>query len=231
MDLEQLLVQEGVAAPPEELRGALAHASAHGLDPVVALVERRVVVEDVLAEVLARASGTVVVDLDRPIDVDAPGVISSALARRLLALPIARPSSGRIRVAFANPLDEGARRAVEEASGLTVQPLVGTVSALRARIEEAYPGRTTRVIAGLRGSASSSSRSEMPAENTRRLVVPASELPSADTAPLHRLEQRATIEQRHEALLLALIEKGLLTRSDYVESLSRLLSRNGEEED
>ena len=42
---------------------------------------------------------------------------------------------------------------------------------------------------------------------------------------MHRLEAEATIEQRHEALLLALVEKGLITHAEYSESLRRLLSK------
>jgi len=217
VDLERLLLQEGVAAPPDQIRSVLAAAERAGKDPVVALADAGVVVEDVLAEVLARASGTVVVDVDRPavLDERVVAAMSATIARTHLALPLARPIAGRLRVAFANPLSQAARSEVEAATGLTVQALVATVSGVRAALARVYPERTPNAPG-----------SEIPTENTRRLLAPLSELPSTDTAPIHRLERRATIEQRHEALLLALIEKGVLTRSDYTEALERLLSEH-----
>ncbi|MEQ8458476.1 MAG: hypothetical protein RLO52_41110 [Sandaracinaceae bacterium] len=209
MNLERVLVQEGVAAPPEQLRRVLGDASRDGRDPVVALVESGVVVEDVLAEVLARTCGTVVVDLEGVAEPQhAP--LEERLARQHLALPVGGIGSGRMRVAFVNPLSTAARTAVEEAVGVAVQPLVATVSGMRAGLERQYPIRAHQ--------------GEMISENTRRLVAPMEDLPSTDTAPLHRLERRATVEQRLEALLLALIEKGVLTRADYSAALERLMS-------
>lgn len=211
MELDELLVQEGVAVAPERIRRVLLEAEAMGRHPVVALVEEGLIVEDVLAEVLARASGTVVVDLEQPAETGAAQLISRALAQERLVLPIAKNSGGgRLRVAFANPLDAAARELVEEATRARVQPLVGTLSGIRRAIERAFATRTTRVVSG---------RTEIPPEITRRVELQA----SPGTHPLHRLEEEATIEQRHEALLLALIERGLLTRADYMEALKRLL--------
>ena len=219
MSLEELLVQEGVAAPLEQIREVLERAREDGQHPVEALVEAQILSEDVLAEVLARAAGTVVLDLDRgTFDDDAPHLISGATAREHLVLPVSMPTGGKLRVALANPLDEDAIGLLEEVTGTRVHPLVATLSALRHTIERAYAGRTTRVVRA--------PRSEMPQEITRKVAGP---IPSKDTAPLHRLEQGATIEQRHEALLLALIERGVLTRADYIEALKRLLSGRGEE--
>jgi hypothetical protein len=42
---------------------------------------------------------------------------------------------------------------------------------------------------------------------------------------MHRLEHEAPMEQRHEALLLTLIDAGVLTRSDYIAALRRLKGR------
>ena len=219
MDLEELLVQEGVAVPPEQLRRVLSGAEDEGRNPVAALVDEGILAEDVLAEVLARAYGTVVVDLDRGIEVedDAPHLVSGAIARAHLVLPVAHPIGGKLRVVFANPLDDDAASAVERSAGVPIQRLVATLTGLRQAIEKAYAGRTTRVVHRDR---------DMPPEITRRVEVPDGAL---GTSPLHRLEQEATIEQRHEALLLALVERGVLTRADYVEALKRLLSNRRED--
>jgi hypothetical protein len=216
MDLEELLVHEGVAAPREQIRAVLELAEGDGRHPVAALVEEGIVGEDVLADLLARAAGTVVVDLDRgTLDAHAPQIVSGTVARELLMLPVAF-AGGKLRVAFVNPLDSNARRAVESAAEMPIQPLVGTLSGIRDAIEKAYAGRTTRVVRAA---------SEMPPEITRKVASPQGTEPGKDTAPLHRLEQEATIEQRHEALVLALIERGILTRAEYVDALRRLLAR------
>ncbi len=212
MDLEELLVSEGVAAPREQIRGVLELAERDGRHPAAALVEEGVVSEDVLADLLARASGTIVIDLDRgTLDAHAPHVVSATLARELLLVPVAS-AGGKLRVAFVNPLDADAVRAVQNASGMAIQPLVGTLTGVRQAIELAYASRTTRVVRA--------ASSEMPHEITRKVSAPEDK----DTAPVHRLEQEATMEQRHEALLLALIERGVITRADYAEALKRLLS-------
>jgi hypothetical protein len=214
--LEDLLVQEGVAAPREQIRDVLERAARDGRYPAAALVEEGIVSEDVLADLLARAVTTVVVDLDQPVDADVLHVVAYTVARDHLLLPI-EAVAGKLRVAFVNPLDRAAVAAIEEGSALPIQPVVGTLTGTRNAIEKAYAGRTTRVV---RAPAS-----EMPHEITQKFA--AGEVPPIDTAPLHRIEQDATIEQRHEALLLALIERGVLTRADYVEALKRLLSRRG----
>ena len=208
MRLAELLVQEGVAIAADELRRVLRSAEESGRNAVVALVEENVIAEDVLAEVLARACGTVVVHFDR-VDSAAAGRITKSVALEHLALPIAASGGGKLRVAFANPLDDRARTEIEQAVGGPIQPLVGTLSPLLSAIERAFRARTTRVV-----------KSELVSEVTRRMQAP-----STDTTPLHRLEQEATADQRHQALLLALIDRGVLTRADYAEALRRLLRR------
>lgn len=209
IDLEGLLVREGVAAPPDQIRAVLDRAAEEGRDPVEALVEEEVVVEDVMAEVLARACGTVVVDLDGDQSFDGAEHLSKRIALDHLLVPLAAPSGGRVRVAFANPLNRAGRDLVEGILGVKVQVLTATLSGVRRAIESAYAGRTTRIVDG----------SDIQPEITRRMLAPS----GTDTSPLLRLEAQATPEQRHEALLLALIERGVLTRADYHAALKRLV--------
>lgn len=218
MDLDELLIREGVAAPPDEIRAVLVRAQEQERNPVELLVEEGVVVEDVLAEVLARATGTIVVDLEGELDVRAADYVSKRIAIENLLVPVSVPNDGKVRVAFANPLDEAARERVEDNVGQKVQVLVGTISGIQQAIEKAYAGRTTRVL-------SADSSLDIQPEITRRVMAPS----SGDTSPLLRLEAQATIEQRHEALLLALVERGILTRADYYDALKRLLSNRRDE--
>jgi hypothetical protein len=213
MDLEALLVEEGVAAPRDHIRAVLAAAEREARHPIAALVEEGIVAEDVLADLLARACSSIVVDLDRADpEPEVIQLLSWATARELLVVPLSR-SAGKLRVAFGNPLDEEAVRLIESVGGAPVVRLVGTLSGLRDAIERAYGARPTRLVPA--------PPSEMPPEITRKVDARDT---GKDTSPLHRLEEEATPEQRHEALLLALIERGLLTRADYVEALKRLLS-------
>jgi len=156
------------------------------------------------------------------------------------------PDGAHLRVAFADPTDEDAQRAVRELTGLRITPVVATVTAIRTAIDREYARRTTRVIrteskAAMPGtSGSGSDLPPLPREITERVgnpvgrgrfpsqdpaTEPALSLGTVHTAPVHRLEDDATIEQRHEALLLALIEAGVITRADYAAALRRLLGR------
>ncbi|MGE0787184.1 MAG: hypothetical protein AB7S26_16045 [Sandaracinaceae bacterium] len=220
VDLESLLVGEGVAAPPDEIRATLARATDEGLNPIEALVDTGVIVEDVMAEVLARACGSIVVDLDSELDAAGADLLPRRLASDHLLIPVAPPTGGRVRIAFANPLDAMVRGLVEETVGMRVQVLVGTVGGIRRAIDRAYASRTTRVI----GADGTREGREIQPEITRRMLAP-----SGDTSPLVRMEAQATMEQRHEALLLALVELGVLTRADYHAALKRLLSGRRDE--
>ncbi len=232
MDLVDLLESEGLA---ERLALSRARAKAERTRaPLVAvLVDAQAVAEDGLADALARAVGSVVIDVDHgELDEESVGLVPEAIARRHLLVAVALDPDGQsLRVAFANPLDQAAVDAVRDVTGLELQPLVATVSAVRAAIERAY--HTTRSIEapGHRGADDA----DMVPEITRRVEVPPGDAtirprppePSIGTAPLYRMEHEATIEQRHEALLLALVEAGVITRADYLAALQRLLGRPG----
>ena len=210
---------ERLGATEERVQQALREAEKAGRPFVQVAVESQLVEEDAIADLAARELSTVVVELDLgELDDDSVALVSSELARRYLFVPLASDPSGQsIRVVFADPLDPGAVEAARRATGLGIQPLVATVSGLLSALDRAYgsaPEEDTRVLR----------TREIAAESTQR--VPGSHA-SVDptTAPIHRLEDEATIEQRLEALLLALIDKGVLTRAEYFDSLRRLLGR------
>lgn len=226
MDLEQLLVDEGVVAA-EAFGEARDAAGREGRALCSVLVERGLA-EDVFADVVARHLGTVVIDVELgALDTESVRMVPEEMARRYLAIPVARgPGGNSLRVAFANPLDEEAVAAVGEETGLEVDPLVATVSGVQAAIEREYEGRDTRVIRNPRPG-----HKDIGEEDTRRVELPEGRETTADTvspgetSPLHRVEADATVEQRLEALLLALVEAGVLTRSDYLAALKRLMGK------
>jgi hypothetical protein len=68
---------------------------------------------------------------------------------------------------------------------------------------------------------------DVPAEHTQRLAAatPLAREPTLTTAPSHRIADEASLEQRLEALVLTLVEAGVISRADYAEALRRLLRR------
>lgn len=227
-DVLELLAREGLIA--RDAVAALRRSVEQG--PLVAVpIDAGVVGDDVVADLLARESGGMVIDLDRgTLERDAVRLVPEEVARRHLAIVVALEPSGRsVRAAFANPLDEAALAEIASVTRRGVSVMVGTVSAIRRAIDREYRDGPTRVI---EAPGAPEDDEELAPESTRRVATggrrrgtepPTEEVPR--TMPVHRLEQEATIEQRHEALLLALIEKGVLTRAEYGDALKRLLGR------
>jgi len=218
-DVAWLLSRAGIALPHD------------GAIDAIDAVDASLVVDDVLADLIARELGTVVIDLDEGmLDLAAIQLVPEGIARSAHAVAVlAEPNRKAIQVAFANPLDPRSVRLVSEATGLRVQPLVAPLSALRRALDREYGGAPVpeAVLAARK-------RVEMPAESTQRLGegsgrrdLRSEELKAPVTAPLIRMESQATAEQRVEALLLALIERGALTRAEYLDALRRLLTREG----
>lgn len=225
MDVLDLLAREGLIAA-----GSVATLRADAGPAIAAAIDAGFLADDVIADLVAREAGTVVIDIDRgTLEHDAVRLLSEEIARKHLAIVVAvEPGGKAVRAAFANPLDQGAIDAVASATGRAVRALVGTVSGIRRAIDREYGHAETRLIQATRERE----RAELAPESTRRVSSApdhGSEPPTADeipgTLPVHRLEQEATMEQRHEALLLALIERGVITRAEYGDALKRLLGR------
>lgn len=212
-----MIVAEGLVEPAAFEAARV--ASVEGARPLVeVLVDRGLVAEDVLADALARAAGRTVVDLATgPLDAEVVHLVPEEVARRYLAVPVAPDRlTASLRVAFVDPFDTAAIAAVQEVTGLDVDVLVTTVSAVRALLDRQYGRveRSARFVVAFDKDA-------LEPETTRR--TDDTSRTSLATAPAHRITEDATPEQRHEALLLALIEAGVLTRADYVAALRRLL--------
>lgn len=206
MDLGELLV-ERAGLDPRDVAELREESRRQSRPLVLLLVESGAIEEETIAEHAARELSTILLDLDGgELDDESVRLVPAGIARRHLLLPVAPDPDGRsLRVAFADPFDQAGVQAVRTHTRLEVQPLVATASDLRVAIERAY-GRED---------------DELPTEVTQRV----DRLEASGTAPMLKLEQGATIEQRHEALLLALIEAGAISRVDYVRALRRLLER------
>lgn len=238
-------MREGLIEPDET-----ADAADDALD-VAQVVDRKLVGEDQLADLLAREAGSVVIDLDQgTLESEAVALLGHSLARKSLAMPVAlEPGGAAIQVAFANPLDTGTMAAIAASTGCEVRALVATVTAIRRALDREYgpEGSPTRVL-GMRrsetplGFATITSDGSSGREPTQEFLREggresgdSTELPLPPestrrlpeggpiTLPLHRLESEATVEQRFEALLSVLVERRIVARTDYAEALRRLL--------
>ncbi len=221
MDLAGLLVAQGLV-PRASLDAARAEALRASRPLAEVLVDRGLVDEQALAEALARAMGTVVLELaGRTLDAEVAHLVPEDVARRHLAVPIAPDTlTASLRVAFVDPLDAEARAAVQEVTGLDVAVLVTTLSGVRATLDRQY-GRAERAGA----SSPASPRDDLAPETTRRTDAALDAERTAAAARIAVPGGEATPEQRHEALLLALIDAGVLTRADYLAALRRLRGR------
>lgn len=255
VDLAQILIERGLDARrvDEIARRSVERGSAF----IQEVVSAGLVEEEVVADLAARALGTVLVAVEHgELDEESVRLVPRRVATRHLVLPVARDEGGeRLRVAFADPFDAEALEAVRRATGLEIDALVATVSSIVGAIERAYRGDTKVVHRGDLGereavtrwsdegrgpapveARESSSTRELPAESTKRVertfgaestqrLDRTAEVDAVATAPLHRLEDDATVDQRLEALLLTLVDAGVIARTDYLDALRRLMGR------
>ena len=216
-DVAWLLAREGIALPHD------------GVIDALDAVDAGLVGDDVLADLIARELGTVVIDLDEGmLDQAAIQLVPEAVARGAHAVAVlAEPNRNAIQVAFANPLDPRWLAQITEATGLRVQPLVAPLSAVRRALDREYGGApvSEEVLARRQREQLRAESTQRLGSGSRRLGEKSEEMKAPVTAPLIRMEAQATAEQRIEALLLALIERGVLTRADYLDALKRLLDR------
>ena len=212
-DLTSLLVSSGKVAP-DPLRLAVEAASHDRICPAEAVVRAGIVAEDALADMLAAAVGTVVVDVEKgELDGASVGLVPATICRRYLVLPIAAGSEAHtLKVALADPLDSAAVEAVRAETGLHVEPLVATVSGVQSAIERFHGGGRD----GAAPATDPASSEVAPVGVDAMLTAPA-------TTPKFRPSASASQAQQHQALLLALIDRGILTRADYERCLARLM--------
>ena len=132
-----------------------------------------------------------------------------AVGRCLLPIAVERQGGLRVlRVVMADPLDHEAIDEIEASSGCRVAPMLAPASTLLPEIERAYRGIVTKMIP--RGGIVREARATDP-------------LPETPTQPHHRLEDAAPADTRLRALVLLLVEKGVISDEEYQETLRQLL--------
>ena len=116
MDLAQLLIEQGVDA--RKIDDVARRSIQRGAPFVQEVVRAGLVEEEVVADLAARALGTVLVAVEHgELDDDSVRLVPKRVAIRHLVVPVAREAD-RLRVAFADPFDPEALEAVRRATGL-----------------------------------------------------------------------------------------------------------------
>jgi hypothetical protein len=171
---------------------------------------------------LSIEAGVPFVDLaTQSIDPEAFSLVPEDFARRHLVVAFGIDLGRQyLQVAVRDPFDVSTLDALRQVSGFELELFVATLSHLRGALEWGPPRSKV-----LRKTAPGT---ELSSEDTRRVAIELQsegDLPSSRTSPNHRLDDEATVEQRIEALVLALIESGVISRAQYVDALRRLLHR------
>ncbi len=230
MSLQQWLLDEGLLEAVE-LAEAAAEGEREAFSLAEVLVQRHWMTGEQLADFVARKTevprlppGELMVDAAVAVQV------SPALARRYLVLPLAWEPEG-LRVAFADPSEPGARQVLPPGP---IVAFVAPADAIRDALAVVFgePERTTArfdvfdepaFTAGRSAGAGAVYRGPGDTVELDRRAILEAAIPGSDTSPILRLSPEATLAQKHEALLLALIEAGVISRDDYERALLRLL--------
>ncbi len=217
--IEDVLVESGLLNEGQ-LRQVRHFARRNGVCLARAAVEHGGVAEEPLASALAAHLRIPRLDLaHNAVDDDAVREVPFDLAEGRLLLPLSIDRADRrrtIRVAMADPLDFDATEELELSTGCTVEPLVGRVSEIADAVMRYYRGVITKMIPRrpIFGSGLSSATPK-PAEPT--------------TQPYHDIVEEAPIDVKFQALADLLIDRGLIDRDTWVETVRRLVSERAGE--
>jgi hypothetical protein len=179
-------------------------------------------------------------------DPEALRELPQEVCRRLGVMPLSISSyDGGARVlqlAMADPTDTMALAEVEHITGCQVENHLMPLSAIEELVQKAYRAFVTEVMRRDRIEAAQPVPSApAPVHDTHRLVVPelvagvASELDAAaaaaqpGTVPFHRIVDEASLELRHRALLELLMQKNIISESEYEEQIRQLMKRHAGE--
>jgi hypothetical protein len=229
--LLDVLVAEGLVSPGEAT-GVRERAVRDGVPLVKAVLGANLVSEFDLAEALGRALDLPVVDLaGGELEEDAIRLLPADVAERRTLIPMGvDASTGVLRIAVADPLDLDGLGEIERATGLSIAPMIATMSSIGRAIQRYYHRSSTKVVprpsravAPPAASVGEGETDRSFAESTKKVEARTGDAMTPGTVPMYSLEEEASVEVRLRALLLVLEERGLLSHGDYVEALRRLL--------
>jgi hypothetical protein len=217
--IEDVLLESGLVNE-SQLRQVRRFARHNGICLARAVVEHGGVAEEAMAAALASHLRMPRFDPARDsVDDDAVREVPYDLAegRRLLPLSIERSELRRvIRVAMADPLDFDATEEIEMSTGCAVDAVVGRVSEIGDAVMRYYRGVITKMIPRrpVFGSAMPTSTPK-PGEPT--------------TQPHHHVADEASAEVGLRALVDVLVDRGVIDREAWAETVRRLIKERAGE--
>ena len=136
--LGRVLVDAGLVGP-DQLDRAIEVQKARGTRLGQILVEMGAIDEESLAVGLAQQVGFKLVDPKTAVrEPHLLSMLPQEMATQLQALPLGHSAPGVIQVALSNPFDMDARRDIEFALGVAIEPVVAYAGALREAISKYY---------------------------------------------------------------------------------------------
>lgn len=142
-----LLVEAGLITPAQ-LQDSLRYQRISGERLGSALVSQGLISEEVLMDFLAKQTGVPRLDL-KTLEIPAPVLqrIPRRLAEQMNMLPVAFKEPKSLVLAMADPMDLNAVDSARFASGLNIEPVVASHTALRQAIGEHYNRAATAALA------------------------------------------------------------------------------------
>lgn len=208
-DLSELLREEGLI-DEQEAMAARRRSRREGVAFARAVLEGGRLTEAQYLETLERRLQIPRVELSTTFaDEDAVREVSHDVATDHCLLPLDIEHKGTrsfLRVAMANPLDWEAIEEIEASSGYHIDMVLAAPSELTVAIEKAYRGMVTKLIP--RGSRKQHASTSSDEEATRPMLV-----------------SHAPIDAQLQAVIELLVSKGVISETEYVEALERILSR------
>jgi hypothetical protein len=219
--IEDVLTEAGLI-DEARLRHVRRYARHNGVGLARAVVEIGGITDELLATTLAAQLRLPRVDLAREtIDEDALREVPHDLAEARRWIPLGIDSSGArrvIRVAMADPLDFDATEEIEMSTGCTVEPVIARAGEIGDAISRYYRGVITKMIPRrpVFGSA-------LPTG------TPAAKPADPTTQPHHNVADEAPPELALRALVDLLVDRGVVDREVWQETVRRLVKeRSGE---
>lgn len=215
--LGQLLLAAGVI-DEAQLRAALSEQERWGRPLGVTLVQLGFVDEETLVRTLARQLAVPVVWLrGRTVRRDIVELVPREVAEKHRCLPVLLDERGgrTLLLAMADPADLTGADEVSFLTGLPVKPVLAAPSELDEAIGRHYPSTDEA-----QGDEPGSFGGELAAEPPELLGVPASVDPAPSTRPQRIVS--VEVEAILRALTQLLVEKGVISRDELVDRVSRI---------
>ena len=223
--IEDVLVEAGLI-DEQRLRHVRRYARHNGVCLARAAVEIGGIGEELLASTLATKLRLPRVDLQREsVDEDALREVSHDLADARRLLPLGIDASGprrMIRVVMADPLDFDATEEIEMSTGCTVEPLVGRVGEIGEAVSRYYRRVITKMIPRRPVFGAAIPNGTPAAGKPETANAPT-------TQPHHNISDEAPPELALRALVDLLVERGVVDREAWQETVKRLMKERAGE--